>query len=303
MPLDADALLERRRLKRRLAVWRALAVLAVVALGLAFLAVSETVPIAGGGDHVARIHVRGVVVEDAQLEQTLDRIARDPRARALIVKINSPGGSTYGGESLYRAIRRVAEHKPVVAVIGTLGASAGYLIALSSDRIFARETSLTGSIGVLFQSPEFSKLMAKIGVEAQTVTSGPFKDEPSMFRPFSERGRQAIQELVNQTHQWFVGLVAERRQITPERARSLADGRLYSGTTALNAGLIDELGGEREARAWLAVARGVDAQLPIRDVAADGTVRRFRDFVGLAEKVFLSERLTLDGLISVWQAE
>jgi protease-4 len=178
------------------------------------------------------------------------------------------------------------------------------MVALAADRVFARESSLTGSIGVLFQSAEFSKLLEKAGITPLSVTSGPYKDEPSPFRPLTEGGRRVLQEMVNESHRWFVGLVADRRKLPSERVAKIADGRVYSGRTALDLGLVDALGGEREAREWLAQAHGIAADLPVQDVPTQPPSGMLRDALGqLVQKTFLSERLTLDGLISLWHPE
>tara|TARA_Y100000294_G_scaffold127424_1_gene118973 strand:+ start:191 stop:961 length:771 start_codon:yes stop_codon:yes gene_type:complete len=253
---------------------------------------------------VVRLAVEGLIVDDAERLEALNRIAKDERAKALIVRIDSPGGTTVGGEALYHGLRRVADKKPVVATIRTLGTSAGYLAALAGHRIIARESSLTGSIGVLVQTAEMSGMLEKLGVSAEVIRSAPLKGKPSPLAPLSEEGRQATQEVVDDVHQWFVGIVAERRKLAPEQAQALAQGRVYSGRQALKLGLIDELGGEIEARAWLRKAHKLSTSLPVRPVElSDEGLGLFRLITGLAEKMSLSERLTLDGLVSVWHPE
>ncbi len=299
MAWDTDSIVDRRRLKRRLVLWRTAAI--VAAAGLAVILVGRLTGTAGDDARVARIAVTGVIVEDRDREAALARVAAEPDVKALIVHINSPGGTTFGGEALYRGLRRVAEKKPVVAVIGTVGASGGYMAALAADRILALETSITGSIGVLWQTAEFSRLLDRLGVSAESITSGPLKAEPSPFKPLSERARQAAQDLVDETHAWFVDLVAERRGLPRDRAAALADGRVYSGRAAQAAGLIDDIGGEAAARAWLASARDIDRDLPVVDLDYGDEpplLRRVLD--RLLGKSFLPERVTLDGLMSVW---
>ncbi len=301
MSLDADAILDRRRLKRNLIVWRGVAVVAV--LGAVFLGLWRGDRLIVR-DHVVRLAVEGLIVDDAERLEALNRIASDERAKALIVRIASPGGNTVGGEALYHGLRRVADKKPVVATIRTLGTSAGYLAALAGHRIIARESSLTGSIGVLVQTAEMSGMLEKLGVSAEVIRSAPLKGKPSPLAPLSEEGRQATQEVVDDVHQWFVGIVAERRKLAPEQAQALAQGRVYSGRQALKLGLIDELGGEVEARAWLRKAHKLSTSLPVRPLElSDEGLGLFRLITGLAEKMSLSERLTLDGLVSVWHPE
>ncbi len=301
MSLDADAILDRRRLKRNLLIWRGVAVVAV--LGAIFLGLWRGDRLIAR-DHVVRLVVEGLIVDDSERLATLDRIARNSRAKALIVRINSPGGTTVGGEALYHGLRRVADKKPVVATIRTIGTSAGYLAALAGHRIIARESSLTGSIGVLVQTAEMSGMLEKLGVSAEVIRSAPLKGKPSPLAPLSDEGRQATQEVVDDVHKWFVGIVTERRKLAPAEAQAVAQGRVYSGRQALKLGLIDELGGEIEARAWLRQAHKLPTSLPVRPAEpSDEGLGLLRTFIGLAEKMSLSERLTLDGLVSVWHPD
>lgn len=309
MSFDTDAWLERRRLARRLNWWRSLAVIALVAVvlgGLYWLDPGNVIQ--RRQDHVARFEIEGIITQNDWWMEKLQEIEEDERAKALIVYVNSPGGSTYGGEALFAALRDVAAKKPTVAVIGTLGASAGYMAAVAADRVYARETSLTGSIGVLFQTAEFSELMAKLGVSAESIASGPLKDEPSPIKPLSPAGREQIRRMVMETHAWFVDLVAERRQMPRETVAGLADGRVYSGRLAVETGLVDALGGVEEARDWLARTHAIPADLPLREVPSEPP----RDgWEGLASravsavfgKSLLPERLKLDGLVSVWHPD
>ena len=249
MSTNPDQIIDRRRLKRRITAWRTLAIVAAVA-ALA-LVVQNQIGDQIGGDHVAWLNVRGIIIESRDREESLRRVAEDDRAKALIVYIDSPGGTTYGGEELFHGLREIASEKPVVAVIGTLGTSAGYLVALASERIFARATSLTGSIGVLMETAEISKLLESIGVSTDAIKSGAFKGTPSPFEPMSEVSRTVVQSVVDDSYRWFVGILAERRGLSPDEARKLSDGRVYTGRQALKAGLIDELGAAANARQWL----------------------------------------------------
>ncbi|MGQ3070705.1 MAG: signal peptide peptidase SppA [Ferrovibrionaceae bacterium] len=302
MALDAEGLIERRRLRRRLRSWRVAAVVLAVAACVAAAFAWDPDGTWLERPHVARITVSGVIAENRRLDAALADVRDDPKARALILRIDSPGGSTYGGEALYRQLRRVSEKKPVVAVIGTLGASAGYLAAVAADRIYAGDTSLTGSIGVIIQSAEVSGLLDKIGVTAETVKAGALKDQPSLTRPLDAAGRQALQGLVDETHRWFIDRVAERRALPRDRVVELADGRVYNGTRAAEFKLVDEIGAEPEARAWLASAKNVARSLPVYDYDYNGKRGVLAESaLALIGKSLIPERLTLDGLVSVWQ--
>lgn len=302
MALDAEALIERRRLRRRLRAWRVAAVVATVVAAVGAVYAWDPDGAWLERPHVARISVNGVIAENRRLDEALADVRDDPKARALILRIDSPGGSTYGGEALYRQLRRVSEKKPVIAVIGTLGASAGYLAAVAADRIYAGDTSLTGSIGVIIQSAEVSGLLEKIGVTAETVKAGALKDQPSLTRPLDEAGRRALQALVDDTHSWFIDRVAERRALPREQVVELADGRVYNGQRAQALKLVDEIGTETEARAWLAAQKNVARSLPVYDY--DYSAKRgvlTESALALFGKSLIPERLTLDGLVSVWQ--
>ncbi len=303
MGLEADLLLDRRRLKQRLAFWRTLAVLAVcAAIGLAVWRGGG----GWGGPHVARLAVNGIIAGDRARDRAVVKLADDDSVKALLLEIDSPGGSVAGGEGLHDAIVRVAKRKPVVAVMGGLAASAGYMIAVPAARIFCRAGTLTGSIGVRMDAPELSGLLDKIGVADQVLVSGPLKDQPSLTRPLSPEGRTVLQGLVMDLYEQFVGMVAAGRHMDPARVRALADGRAYTGRQALQLGLVDQIGGEVEAREWLAKAKGVSAKLPVQTIGERGWASEVfaGSFGGLITglwKTLLLQRLTLDGPLALWQ--
>lgn len=271
--LDARAILDRRRLRRRLGLWRLLAIAAVAILigALGWRAAPEGGAFAGsmGGAHVARFAVEGVILDDPDRDRTLRRLAENDAARAVILRIDSPGGTVTGSEALYLSLRAIAEKKPLVAVMGEAAASGGYIAALAADRIVARGATLTGSIGVIAEFPNVEELLDTIGVSFNRVASGPLKAEPSPLREPSPEVLAAQEALIADSYDWFVGLVAERRGMDDATARRLGDGRVYSGRQAAAAGLVDEIGGEPEARDWLADARGVDRNLSVREVEVD----------------------------------
>jgi protease-4 len=303
MPLDADLIYDRRRLKRRVSLWRALAIVAAAVLLIVVLVQrQDPTGLLPGGAHVARLGVQGFIGDDRRVMEALDRARRDDRVRAVIVAIDSPGGSVAGGEALHHAIRRVAEQKPVVAVMGGTAASAGYMVALPTSRVFAREATVTGSIGVILQSVDASELLGRLGVRLESLPSGAFKDQPSPFRPLTEEGREQLMRVVRDLHEQFVAMVAEGRDMPVERARELADGRVFTGREAIRLGLVDQIGGEAEARAWLAESRSIPASLPVRDIEIRGfTERTFGAAIGAAFQAILAEWLVVDRVRAVWQ--
>lgn len=303
MALEADLLLDRRRLKRRLALWRAAAVLLLVA-GIGAVVAGRTgmeAPGLGRG-HVVRLSVNGFIGDDARLIRAVDRLARDTSARALIVAIDSPGGSVGGGEALHAALSRLRATKPVVAVLRGTAASAGYMVAVAAERVWAREGTVTGSIGVLLQSPDLSEALDRLGIRVETIASGPLKDQPSPFRPLTPAGRVALEAVVTDLQDQFVGRVASGRGMAPEAVRAVADGRVLTGRQAQAVGLVDAMGGEAEARAWLAAEKQVPASLPTEELEPRGRVERLLDAsLGGVFKSLISEWLGVDPMGGLWQ--
>lgn len=298
MSLDADRIVDRRRLKRRLTAWRIVAVVAIATTAAVAIGRDRVVP---SRDHVARLVIEGLIVDDPWREDTLADVAEDESAKALLVRINSPGGTVAGSEALYRRLRAVAVVKPVVAVMAETATSGGYMTALGADRIIARAGSLTGSIGVILQTADVTRLLDKLGIKPEAVKSGPLKAQPNPMEPFADDARAAIAGTVLDLHDMFVDLVADRRGIDRMSARELADGRVFSGRQALAKGLVDAIGGEPEARAWLAESKGIPMSLPVTDVKIAREGWSWRDVVeDTVGKSVFSERLRLDGLVSVW---
>lgn len=298
MPLDSDILLDRRRLKRRLALWRAVAIVALVAVVLVGYARFNGVLVR---DHVARYGIEGIILDDDVVTAALKEIAENSRVKALIVHIDSPGGTFVGGEQLYTALRNVAAEKPVVAVMGTVAASAGYMVAVASDQIFAHQGTITGSIGVIMQTTDITALLDKLGISVEAIKSAPLKASPSPLEPLSDEARAASQAIIDDMYGLFIEMVAEQRGFDIPRARGLADGRVFTGRQAVANGLIDAIGGEAEARDWLAAKRDVPKNLPVRDVIIDYPAENWLASARvLSQKMLFPERLTLDGLISLW---
>jgi protease-4 len=260
----------------------------------------------GLGPRVARLVVSGLITDDRKLDEAIGKLADNASVKALIVSIDSPGGTVAGGEGLHDAIARVAAKKPVVAVMGGTAASAAYMIAVPAARIFAREGTLTGSIGVLLETGEISGLLKMIGVNAEAITSGPLKDQPSLIRPLTPQGRDVVQGLVMDMYDQFVDMVANGRHLDAARVRELGDGRAYTGRQALKLGLIDAIGSEHDAREWLAQQKGVSADLPVEDVVTKSlTSRALSESLGWVLdalwKNLFSQGVILDGSRLVWQ--
>jgi len=299
MSFEPDKLLERRRLKRSVLRWRVVAIVALVAFAVAASARFgfDGTP---SGDHIARLWVDGIIVDDPWRDEALAELADDPDVVAVLVRIDSPGGTAMGGEALYLSLREIAAVKPVVAVLGTTATSAAYMAALAADHIVARQTSITGSIGVIFQTAEFTEMLDKLGIRAEAIKSTPLKAQPSPLEPLTDDARRVTRAVVKDIYDWFVSLVVERRSLSRPKALAVADGRIFTGRQALNANLVDAIGGEEVALAWLQDTHNLAEDLPVGDVYDYREEEFFSDFTSLITRTVVPERLSLDGLIAVW---
>ena len=321
MTLDSDILIDRRRIKRSLTIWRVLAILAIVAAIAAFASLgsdSGTSLFGIGRDHIARVTISGFIGDSRQRHELLTKLAKNDHVKAVIVAVDSPGGTTTGGEALYEDLRELSKAKPVAAVFGTVAASAAYLGGIGTDYIVARGNTITGSVGVIFQWADVTDLLNKIGVKVDEVRSGPLKAKPSPFTPPDEASKQLTEELVIDSQGWFLGLVGERRKAAASSMDDIKTGRIYTGREALKIGLIDAIGDEQTAIKWFTDTRKVASGLKVKDWKPQSSVSGlFQSLTGLAGKLGLGsligagvleelERLTdrpLDGLFSIWHPQ
>ena len=275
MSLDADLIVDRRRMRRKLTFWRVIAI-GVIVLAVAGVAAlgSNRAGFTGVRPYIARVTIEGLIRGDRDRVQAIDRLTRSSLARAVIVHVDSPGGTTAGSEQLYDSLSRLRDKKPVVIVVDSLAASGAYITALAGDHIVAQQTSLVGSIGVLFQYPNFAELLDKIGVKVEGVKSSPLKAAPNGFEPTSPEATAALESIIKDSYAWFKNLVQDRRHLSDSELQTVSDGRVFTGHQAIGLKLIDELGDERTALAWLAKEKNVDAKLPVRDYELRG---RFND--------------------------
>jgi protease-4 len=314
---SADYIVDRRRLRRQLTFWRVAAfvilALAIVGLGWRYSGLTAASHLQ---DHIARLEIRGLITGDDETLKLIRDIG-DSNAKAVLLSIDSPGGTTTGSEEVYDELRRLAAKKPVVATVGTLAASGAYIAALGADRIFANGNSIVGSIGVLVEYPNFSGLLDKVGVKFEAIKSSPLKAAPNGLEPTSEEARAAMAALVADSFEWFKKLVKDRRGLSDDELARVDDGRVFTGRQGMPLKLVDAIGGEREAIQWLENEKGVAKNLPVRDwkpprsfgrLAIFGSAAAVADQLGMAgfgaalrQGEIAGESQLLDGLVSIWQ--
>ena len=317
-PFFADYLAERRSLQRRVSYWRIAAfsalILALIVSGLRLFGTDASLSFT---PHIARLAIEGIITGDRETLKLIQKIEDSKSVAAVLITIDSPGGTTSGAERLYDAIRRLSAKKPTVAVVGSMAASGGYIAAIGADQIVALGNALVGSIGVLVQYPNFTKLLDTVGVKVEDVKSSPLKASPNGFEPTSPEARAALASLVDDSFTWFKALVKERRAMSDEQLQVVSDGRVFTGRQGMEVHLVDRLGGEREAIDWLQKEKNVTKDLPVRDWKQDRTLERLgilsfsaraAEVLGLGGlSVALDHAATgaqermLDGLLSIWQ--
>jgi len=199
------------------------------------------------GDKVALLEVRGMIIDVQPVIEQLGKFTKDDSVKAIVFRIESPGGGVSPSQELFREIQRSAEKKPVVASMGSVAASGGYYIACGVQKIYANPGTITGSIGVIAQFTNFEELFKKIGFRMEVVKSGAFKDVGNPGRAMTPEERQYLQKLLDNVHQQFVRDVARGRRMPEEKVREIADGRIFTGEQAKEMGLVDELGGLNDA--------------------------------------------------------
>ncbi len=199
------------------------------------------------GDRIGVVEIKGLISEADEVLDNLRQFARDESIKALIVRIESPGGAVGASQEIYRELKRISQEKPVVASLGSVAASGGLYVALGAQKIVAAPGTLTGSIGVMIQIPNIRKLLERVGIEATVLKSGPYKDTGSLLRPLTKEEKKILMETIEDVYTQFVQAVSESRGIPEEKVREFADGRVFTGRKAKELGLVDLLGNFEDA--------------------------------------------------------
>ncbi len=243
----------------------------------------EREPFGGFGERVGVITISGVITTGGQSTlfgpevggarvtmKQLRRAADDDSIKAVVLRVNSPGGSPAASQEIYDEVKRLADEKPVVVSMGDVAASGGYYVAAPADRIIASGSTVTGSIGVRMQYLQYHELMEKIGVDGGNLTTGRYKDTGSPYREMREDEKELLQSVLDDMYDQFVRDVAEGRDMDKEKVRELANGRIFTGEQALEAGLVDELGNFYRAVKVAGELGGIKGEPKIREISGAG---------------------------------
>ena len=216
----------------------------LIIFSLLFVLLQKNIPF---GERVALIRIEGMIIDSKDTIDEIKEYAKDPSIKAIILRINSPGGAVAPAQEIYEEVRKAVIKKKVVVSMGSVAASGGYYIASPATRIIANPGTLTGSIGVIMEIPNIEGLMSKLGIKTEVVKSGRHKDIASLFRGIKKEEREILQKVLDNVHEQFIMAVAEGRKMLHDDVKKIADGRIFTGEQALKAGLIDELGNLEDA--------------------------------------------------------
>lgn len=215
------------------------------------------------GERLALVSVRGPILNPAPTLAWIRQLEQDERVKGVLLRVDSPGGGAAASQEIYAALARLAVKRPVAVSMGATAASGGLMVSMAGARIFANPSTVTGSIGVRMDIPQLQGLMDKVGVGQETLVTAPFKDAGSYLRPLTPTDRAYFEHVLMDMHWQFVDIVAKGRRMEKDQASRLADGKIFTGQEALGLGLVDEMGGEDAALAWLAEQTGVPASRPL----------------------------------------
>lgn len=294
MNILPDLMFEREKLRSQLKKWKWLffGLLAIVIFVLFNKSPKDKSPF------IARINIEGPIFYNAQMINRINSLAEEKNVMAVIMDIDSPGSTAFAGEELYVALKKLSAKKPVVAVLKTVATSGGYLAALGANHIIARNMTVTGSIGVLWQSFEAVELANKLGIKFVSVKSSPLKASPNPMEQTSEETRQVVMEAVQEDYAVFLSMLMESRKMTKEQAVRVADGRVYNGITAKKLGLVDQIGGEDEALVWLENVKQIPAKTRIVEISwaeQESLYKELTKFLGNANAMIDSGIMSQSG--------
>ena len=262
--------------------------------------------------HIAHYNISGLLIDPDPILEDLEYLEHEDNIKAIIINVDSPGGTTVSAEEIYLKIRSISSTKPIIVVMKNIATSGAYLFSLGADRIFARENTITGSVGVLLQWARIDQGLEKLGVEVNEIKSGKLKAEPDFFGEADEKTRLLTQKIVDETFIWFLELIKKRRSITDYTVSQISDGRIFTGRQALNLNLIDEIGGNEEAKFWLIENKDINSELEILMYEQkknanfiELSVAKVMDYFNINSPYGgrLKTNLTLmsiDGLLSIW---
>jgi protease-4 len=304
--INSDTIIERKYLRKKLSFWRTITIIIIAIAVLSSIGNVAGSKISGfGKKYIARITIDDVIDRDTEREELLRELADDKNAVAVILTLNSPGGSAVGGETLYKSIKELNSKKPVVTVMDSIATSAAYLAPMGTRQIFAQQGTITGSIGVIMQMPNVKELTDKLGVKFDFIKTSPLKGSPIPFEDRNPEALAVLDKMVQDFYKYFIAVVATERKLPPEEVIKLANGSVYSGAEAHKLKLVDQIGGEPEAIKWLIENEKLAKNIKVEDYDLKKPETPFENFAGaltgLKNLSLVPASMKLKGMVSIWQ--
>ncbi|MDX1917054.1 MAG: signal peptide peptidase SppA [Rickettsiaceae bacterium] len=261
---NTELILDRIRLQKTNTTLKIAIIIVVLIIGGIIFAEQSDIFRGSKEDYIGILQIDNIIMDDAKFDKLLDDIEKSQSIKAIVLSINSPGGSSGASEKIYHRLKKMSSKTPIVSSMGTVAASGGYLVSLAGQRIFAMNMTITGSIGVLFQVTELVEAAEKLGIKFRSYKSSPLKAAPNPMEAPTPEVEKAAMDIINDSCEYFVSLVAENRKMTIDEAKKVSDGRIYTGRLALNNKLVDEIGTTEDAINWLKKEYTLDENIKVK---------------------------------------
>ena len=249
---------------------------------------------------IAKITVEGIIKDRNDILEQLKDLDNDQNVKGLITIINSPGGTYVGSKEIHESIKNLSKKIPTVAYMREMATSGGYLVSLSSDRIFGNEGTITGSIGVILQTADISQLLGKLGINPVIIKSGDLKAVPNPAEEIDEKKLNYLKDIIKKMQTEFLNLVKKSRDISSSTLDLVSDGRIVTGKQAKDLKLIDAVGTENDALSWLKKEAGLDDEVRVKDLSIQSEITKLLNFSFLKKKINYFNQNFYNGFFAIW---
>ena len=281
---------------RRQSIIKRLLIIVIVIL----LTVTASLQFRQKENFIAKITVEGIIKDRNDILQQLKDLDNDQNVKGLITIINSPGGTYVGSKEIHESIKKLSKKIPTVAYMREMATSGGYLVSLSSDRIFGNEGTITGSIGVILQTADISQLLGKLGINPVIIKSGDLKAVPNPAEEIDEKKLNYLKDIIKKMQTEFLHLVKKSRDISSSTLSLVSDGRIVTGKQAKELKLIDAVGTENDALSWLKKEAGLDDEVRVKDLSIQSEITKLLHFSFLKKKINYFNQNFYNGFIAIW---
>jgi len=282
--LFSDYLLDRKFLKRKLSIWRNIALVLIAIFSINYISKKYS-PSSIGSDYIATVELYGEIFDNDKRDKVLRSLAKNDKVKAVIIKIDSVGGDLYSSEKVYGLIKNISAKKPVVAVVESYAASGAYMAAMATNQIFAGNTSLVGSVGAISMTPDISELAKKIGIKVNVIKSGPLKAQPLPFEAITPEAKQHVQDLIDKSYKIFSSILLKERADAQHHLQKISSGAIFFGNESIELGLIDQIGDEENALDYLEKEKKISKSLPVKNISIKKTKKKLEALIDSFEDV------------------